>query len=345
MTVLLTGGAGFIGSNFILNWFKNTNQKIVNIDKLTYAGHLENLSILEKNENYYFFKGDILDVSLVSELLKQYEISQIIHFAAESHVDRSIHSPEVFIQTNVLGTLKLLEASREYWSVLSDTKKENFRFLHISTDEVYGSLNISAPAFTEQNPYKPNSPYAASKAASDHLVRAYYETYGLPVMITNCSNNYGPFQFPEKFIPMCIVRALAHQPIGIYGDGLQIRDWLYVDDHCDAIRKVLSHGKVGDTYNIGGNNEKTNIEVATIICKILDNVHPRHDGLSYSTQIKFIKDRPGHDRRYAINAAKIQSELNWSPRETFDSGIQKTVLWYLENMEWLDQIWSQQNKK
>jgi dTDP-glucose 4,6-dehydratase len=345
MTVLVTGGAGFIGSNFILDWFKNTNIKIINLDKLTYAGHLENLSSLEKNENYHFFQGDIIDFSMILKLLKQHEVSQIIHFAAESHVDRSISSPEVFIETNVLGTLKLLEASKEYWEGLTDTKKEYFRFIHISTDEVYGSLHISEPAFTEQNPYQPNSPYAASKAASDHLVRAYKETYGLPVMITNCSNNYGPFQFPEKFIPMCITRALSHQSIGIYGDGLQIRDWLYVSDHCAAIRKILSHGKVGETYNIGGNNEKTNIEVATIICKILDNLRPRQDGLSYCKQIQFIKDRPGHDRRYAINATKLQSELNWAPKETFDSGIQKTVTWYLENMEWLDQIWSKKNEQ
>lgn len=342
MTIFVTGGAGFIGSNFILDWFKNTAQKVVNLDKLTYAGHIENLSTVEKNENYQFIQSDIANFSIVLDLLRQHEVSQVIHFAAESHVDRSINSPEVFIQTNVMGTLKLLEACKGYFAGLSGIQKDNFRFLHISTDEVYGSLNASEPAFTEQHPYQPNSPYAASKAASDHIVRAYKETYGLPVLITNCSNNYGPFQYPEKFIPMCITKALNHQKISIYGDGLQIRDWLYVSDHCSAIRKVLLHGQVGQTYNIGGENEKTNIEVAQLICQILDELQPRQDGISYSSQIVYVRDRPGHDRRYAINAAKLKEELGWTPNETFDTGIKKTVIWYLENMEWLDQVWSKQ---
>lgn len=342
MSILVTGGAGFIGSNFILDWFKHQNEKIINLDKLTYAGHLENLFSLENNENYIFVHGDIADVSLVSNLLRQNQISQVIHFAAESHVDRSINSPDEFMQTNVIGTLKLLDACKEYWQELSENARAQFRFLHVSTDEVYGSLDALEAAFTESNPYKPNSPYAASKAASDHLVRAYKETYGLPVMITNCSNNYGPLQFPEKFIPMCITKALSHQAIGIYGDGLQIRDWLYVSDHCAALRKVLRDGGIGETYNIGGDNEKTNIDVAKIICEILDEHHPRLDGLSYVSQLKFIKDRPGHDRRYAINASKLKNKLGWTAQEDFNSGIRKTVIWYLEHLEWVDQIWSKQ---
>jgi dTDP-glucose 4,6-dehydratase len=272
--------------------------------------------------------------------LREHEISKVVHFAAESHVDRSIHSPDVFIQTNVLGTLKLLDACKIYWNELSFDKKEQFKFLHISTDEVYGTLKPSDAPFTEENPYRPNSPYAASKASSDHLVRAFRETYDLPIMITNCSNNYGPYQFPEKFIPMCITQALMHQSIGIYGDGLQIRDWLYVGDHCAAIREVLAQGKIGETYNVGGDSEKTNIEVANTICQILDELRPRQDGFSYADLIQYVKDRPGHDRRYAINASKLKKELCWAPKEDFNSGIRQTVEWYLQNMEWLDQIWS-----
>jgi len=343
MVVLVTGGAGFIGGNFILDWYKNSNQKIINLDKLTYAGHLENLSSLDKNDNYFFVHGDIADDSLLLNTLSQHSVTDVIHFAAESHVDRSIDSAEVFFQTNVMGTLKLLEACKEYWQGLSSENKMQFKFLHVSTDEVYGTLKNLDPAFTEQNPYKPKSPYAASKASSDHLVRAFKETYGFPVLITNCSNNYGPLQYPEKFIPMCITKALTNQTIGIYGDGLQTRDWLYVSDHCAAIREVLAHGKIGETYNIGGDNEKTNLDVAKIICQILDELQPRQDEISYAKQIKFIKDRPGHDRRYAINASKLKKELGWHPKEDFNSGIRKTVIWYLENMEWLDHIWSKQS--
>ena len=342
MTVLVTGGAGFIGTHFILEWFKKTDRKIINLDKLTYAGHQKKFLSL-KNPNYIFVEGDIADVSLVLNILLKYQVSEVIHFAAESHVDRSIDSSDVFFQTNVMGTLKLVETCKKYWSELSSAKKIQFKFLHVSTDEVYGTLNASAPAFTEQTPYKPNNPYAASKAASDHLIRAYKETYGFPVLITNCSNNYGPFQHPEKFIPMCVTSAINNQPIGIYGDGLQIRDWLYVVDHCAAIREVLARGEIGETYNIGAENEKTNIDIAHIICQILDEWHPRHDNLSYVSQIYHIKDRPGHDRRYAINASKLKNELGWLPKEDFHTGIQKTVAWYIENMERFVQIWSQQS--
>lgn len=338
--ILVTGGAGFIGANFVLDWVAATGEPVVNVDKLTYAGNLENLASLNGDDRHIFVKGDIGDTVLVNQLLSDYAPRAIINFAAESHVDRSIHSPEDFIQTNVVGTFRLLEAARCYWGDMAAEEKKEFRFLHVSTDEVYGSLEPSGPAFSESNPYQPNSPYSASKAASDHLVRAYHHTYGLPVITTNCSNNYGPYHFPEKLIPLMIVNALAGKALPVYGDGMQIRDWLYVKDHCSAIRRVLTAGKLGETYNVGGWNEKPNIEIVHTICAMLDELRPRADGKSYREQITHVTDRPGHDRRYAIDASKIERELGWKPAETFATGIRKTVEWYLANQEWVRNVQS-----
>ncbi len=339
--ILVTGGAGFIGGNFVLDWLANSDAKgVVNFDKLTYAGNLATLQSISSDNRHIFVQGDIGDYQLVLSLLKKHAVRAVINFAAESHVDRSIHGPRDFIQTNVVGTFNLLEAVRAYWSDLPVTNKADFRFLHVSTDEVYGSLSPIDPAFTETNPYEPNSPYSASKAASNHLVRAWYHTYGLPVLTTNCSNNYGPYHFPEKLIPLVILNALAGKSLPIYGDGQQIRDWLYVKDHCSAIRRVLDHGKLGETYNIGGWNERPNIEVVNTICCILDELSPKSDGNSYASQITYVKDRPGHDRRYAIDATKLERELGWKPAETFDTGIRKTVQWYLDNQEWTDGVLS-----
>jgi dTDP-glucose 4,6-dehydratase len=340
MTILVTGGAGFIGSNFVLDWAVHADELVINLDSLTYAGNLENLASLEGDTRHRFVHGDIGDGALVSSLLAEHKPRAVINFAAESHVDRSIHDPESFIQTNVVGTFRLLEAVRAYWSALPKVEAEAFRLLHVSTDEVYGSLEKDDPAFSETNRYEPNSPYSASKAASDHLVRAYHHTYGLPVLTTNCSNNYGPYHFPEKLIPLVIHHALAGKPLPIYGDGRQIRDWLYVKDHCSAVRRVLEAGRPGETYNIGGRNEKTNLEVVRTLCAILDEEQPRADGQSYATQITFVKDRPGHDRRYAIDAGKIERELGWTPAETFETGIRMTVRWYLDNQAWVKNVTS-----
>lgn len=339
MAILVTGGAGFIGSNFVIEWAGLETEHVVCLDKLTYAGNRSNLKELEGRSNFSFVQLGIEDYPEVAAVLREHNIRAVINFAAESHVDRSILGPEAFIQTNVVGTMRLLEACRHFWQDGS-TATGDFRFLHVSTDEVYGTLSPQDPAFTEESPFRPNSPYAASKAASDHLVRAYGETYGLPVMITNCSNNYGPRHFPEKLIPLVIHNALQKKPLPIYGDGLQVRDWLYVSDHCSAIRCVLQAGIVGQTYNIGGNNEKTNLEVVESICLILDRVRPLADGERYSSLIKFVKDRPGHDRRYAVNANKIKTELGWSPGETFETGIEKTVQWFLNNQDWVDGVTS-----
>ncbi|HZW12289.1 MAG TPA: dTDP-glucose 4,6-dehydratase [Noviherbaspirillum sp.] len=336
--ILVTGGAGFIGGNFVLDWLAAHDEPVINLDKLTYAGNLDTLSDLRDDARYIFVHGDIGDRTLVGALLAKHRPRAVINFAAESHVDRSIHGPSDFIQTNVVGTFSLLEAVRAYWSVLPASDQAAFRFLHVSTDEVYGSLQPGEPAFTETTPYQPNSPYSASKAASDHLVRAWHHTYGLPVITTNCSNNYGPYHFPEKLIPLCILNALAGKPLPIYGDGQQVRDWLYVKDHCSAIRRVLDAGVLGETYNIGGRNEKTNLEVVNTICTILDELKPRADGNSYAAQIAFVQDRPGHDRRYAIDASKIERELCWMPDETFETGIRKTVVWYLENTSWVKNV-------
>lgn len=333
--ILVTGGAGFIGSNFVLDWLAQSDERIINLDKLTYAGNLHNLSSLSRDSRHIFVKGDIGDIQLVAELLTQYQPRAIINLAAESHVDRSILGPEEFIQTNILGTFRLLEATHAYWRELDSTAKQDFRFLHVSTDEVYGSLSKNEPAFIEEHRYEPNSPYSASKASSDHLVRAYHHTYGLPVLTTNCSNNYGPFQFPEKLIPLMIVNALAGKPLPIYGDGQQIRDWLYVTDHCSAVRRVLEGGIPGETYNIGGWNEKPNIEIVQTICALLEESHPNSD---FHSLITHVKDRPGHDRRYAINAMKIERELNWRPTETFVTGIRKTIRWYLNNQQWVANV-------
>ncbi|MDQ9170133.1 dTDP-glucose 4,6-dehydratase [Oxalobacteraceae bacterium R-40] len=336
--ILVTGGAGFIGSNFVLEWLAQSEEPVLNLDKLTYAGNLQNLAALEGDSRHVFVQGDIGDGKLVSSLLAQHKPRAIVHFAAESHVDRSIHGPGEFIQTNIVGTFQLLEAARAYWDALPETEKADFRFLHVSTDEVYGSLEESDPAFKETNRYEPNSPYSASKAASDHLVRAYHHTYGLPVLTTNCSNNYGPFHFPEKLIPLVIHNALAGKPLPIYGDGQQIRDWLYVKDHCSGIRRVLEGGRLGETYNIGGWNEKANLDVVKTLCATLDELQPRQDGKSYAEQITFVKDRPGHDRRYAIDATKLEKELGWKPSETFETGIRKTVQWYLDNQKWTQDV-------
>jgi len=340
--ILVTGGAGFIGSNFVLDWLDKLEEPVINLDKLTYAGNLDNLKTLAENKKHIFVKGDIGDFELVSKLLAEHKPRAVLNFAAESHVDRSIHGPEDFIQTNVVGTFHLLEAVRAYWNGLDEEPKLNFKFLHVSTDEVYGTLEKADPPFNERNRYEPNSPYSASKAASDHLVRAYHHTYGLPVLTTNCYNNYGPYHFPEKLIPLVIHNALNGKPLPIYGDGQQIRDWLFVKDHCTAIRRVLSAGRLGETYNVGGWNEKPNIEVVHTICDILDELKPRADGQSYKTQITFVKDRPGHDRRYAIDATKLERELGWKPAETFETGIRKTVQWYLDNQDWVENITSGQ---
>ncbi|MCA1937393.1 MAG: dTDP-glucose 4,6-dehydratase [Dechloromonas sp.] len=338
--ILVTGGAGFIGSNFVLDWCAQHNESVINLDALTYAGNLENLATLDGNPAHVFVRGDIGDFGLVARLLAEHKPRAVINFAAESHVDRSIHGPEDFIQTNIVGTFRLLEAVRAYFGGLNETDKAAFRFLHVSTDEVYGSLAKDDPAFTETNRYEPNSPYSASKAASDHLVRAYHHTYGLPVLTTNCSNNYGPYHFPEKLIPLCIHNALAGKPLPIYGDGQQIRDWLYVKDHCSAIRRVLEAGRLGEVYNVGGWNEKANLDVVHTLCAILDELSPRADGKSYREQITFVTDRPGHDRRYAIDATKLERELGWKPAETFETGILKTVRWYLDNQDWVKNVTS-----
>ena len=338
--ILVTGGAGFIGANFVLDWLTQSNEAIVNLDVLTYAGNLQNLASLAADPRHIFVHGDIADSTLVAGLLAQHQPRAIINFAAESHVDRSIHGPEDFIQTNIVGTFRLLEAVRAYWNGLNDETKQGFRFLHVSTDEVYGSLAKDEPAFSETRRYEPNSPYSASKAASDHLVRAYHHTYGLPVLTTNCSNNYGPYHFPEKLIPLMIVNALAGKPLPVYGDGQQIRDWLYVKDHCSAIRRVLAAGRVGEVYNIGGCNEKPNIEIVHTICALLDELRPHADGNSYREQVSYVTDRPGHDRRYAIDASKIEHELGWKPAEIFATGIRKTVQWYLDNQSWVSNVQS-----
>jgi dTDP-glucose 4,6-dehydratase len=337
--ILVTGGAGFIGGNFVLGWLHSpSNEGIVNLDKLTYAGNLATLDSLKNDPRHIFVHGDIGDQDLVRNLLTQYRPRAIVNFAAESHVDRSIHGPAAFVETNIVGTFNLLECARDYWNTLGGEEKAQFRFHHVSTDEVYGSLSASDPAFTETNPYEPNSPYSASKAASDHLVRAWFHTYCFPVVTTNCSNNYGPYQFPEKLIPLVILNALNGKPLPVYGDGQQIRDWLFVGDHYAAIREVLERSRLGETYNIGGWNEKTNLEVVNTICQILDELKPRSDGKSYAEQITFVKDRPGHDRRYAIDAKKIEKELGWRPVETFDTGIRKTVQWYLDNPDWVQGV-------
>ena len=351
-TILVTGGAGFIGSNFVLDWIASETASVVNLDKLTYAGNLQNLELLTGNLRHIFVRGDIGDAELVAKLLAEYQPRAIVNFAAESHVDRSIHGPGEFIQTNIVGTFHLLEATRAYWGTLNEEDKKAFRFLHVSTDEVYGSLKPEDPAFKETNTYEPNSPYSASKAASDHLVRAYHHTYGLPVLTTNCSNNYGPYHFPEKLIPLISHNALAGKALPIYGNGQQVRDWLYVRDHCSAIRRVLEAGRVGETYNVGGWNEKPNLDVVHTLCAILDELSPRPDGKPYAELITYVTDRLGHDRRYAIDATKIHRELGWRPVETFETGIRKTVQWYLANQSWVKNVtsgdyknWIQRNYK
>jgi len=341
MTLLVTGGAGFIGGNFVLDWLAQPEaEPVVNLDKLTYAGNLETLASLHGDTRHHFVRGDIADQALMAQLLAEHQPRAVINFAAESHVDRSILGPETFVQTNVVGSFRLLEAVRHYWGSLQGAARADFRFLHVSTDEVYGSLGPGDAAFTEDHRYEPNSPYSASKAASDHLVRAYHHTYGLPVLTTNCSNNYGPFHFPEKLIPLMIVNALAGKPLPVYGDGLQVRDWLYVKDHCSAICRVLQAGRVGQVYNVGGWNEKANIEIVHTVCQLLDELRPRSDGQSYRTQITHVTDRPGHDRRYAIDASRLHQELGWKPAETFDSGIRKTVRWYLDHPGWVERVQS-----
>ncbi|MEZ5659116.1 MAG: dTDP-glucose 4,6-dehydratase [Burkholderiaceae bacterium] len=338
--ILVTGGAGFIGSNFVLNWLSAHDEAVVNVDKLTYAGNLENLASLQGRAGHLFVQADICDQDDMLALLTEHRPRAIVHFAAESHVDRSITGPGEFIRTNIQGTFALLEAARAYYGRLGDAERAAFRFLHVSTDEVYGSLGPDDPAFCETTPYAPNSPYSASKAASDHLVRAYHHTYGLPTLTTNCSNNYGPYQFPEKLIPLMILNALAGKALPVYGDGQNVRDWLYVGDHCSGIERVLERGRLGETYNIGGNNEMKNLEVVHTICAILDEQRPKADGGRYADQIKFVTDRPGHDRRYAIDAARMRGELDWSPAESFETGIRKTVRWYLENPEWIEHVQS-----
>ena len=356
MTLLVTGAAGFIGANFVLDWLASSQEPIINLDKLTYAGNLESLSSLQGDARHVFVQGDIGDAELVNRLLAEHQPRAVLNFAAESHVDRSIHGPGDFIETNIVGTFRLLESVRGYWGTLpvgavsdpeqapsrSETAptRKDFRFLHVSTDEVYGSLAKDDPAFAETHRYEPNSPYSASKAASDHLVRAWHHTYGLPVLTTNCSNNYGPYHFPEKLIPLMIVNALAGKPLPVYGDGMQIRDWLYVKDHCSAIRRVLEAGRLGETYNVGGWNEKPNIEIVKTVCALLDELRPRADGQPYAQQISYVTDRPGHDRRYAIDARKLEAELGWKPAETFETGIRKTVQWYLANPQWVSHVQS-----
>lgn len=340
MSILVTGGAGFIGSNYVIDWLAQSTEPVINLDKLTYAGNLQNLASLKDNSSHVFVQGDIGDAQLVAKLLAQHKPRAVINLAAESHVDRSIHGPQDFIQTNIVGSFHLLESVRAYWNELEAADKAAFRFLHVSTDEVYGSLAKEDPAFDEAHQYAPNSPYSASKAASDHLVRAYHHTYGLPVLTTNCSNNYGPYHFPEKLIPLMIVNALAGKPLPIYGDGQQVRDWLYVKDHCSAIRRVLEAGEPGQVYNVGGWNEHPNLDIVHIVCKLLDELQPRSDGKSYKEQISFVADRPGHDRRYAIDARKLERELGWKPAETFETGIRKTVQWYLGNQDWVGNVQS-----
>ncbi len=336
--ILITGGAGFIGANFVLDWLGTEAEPVVNLDNLTYAGNLESLQTVVDDPRHAFVKGDIADSTLLTGLFKEHRPRAVVHFAAESHVDRSIDAPDVFVQTNVVGTFRLLEAARAYWETLSPEDKRSFRFLHVSTDEVFGSLAAGEAPFAENHPYQPNSPYSASKAASDHWVRAYFHTYGLPTLTTHCSNNYGPLHFPEKLIPLMIVNALAGKPLPVYGDGRQIRDWLYVKDHCTALRRVLHAGQPGETYNVGGWNEMANIEIVLTLCKLLDELKPREDGVAYDGQISYVADRPGHDRRYAIDARKIERELGWRPAETFASGIRKTVLWYLANPQWVAHV-------
>lgn len=338
--ILVTGGAGFIGSNFVLQWCNQTDERVINLDALTYAGNLGNLVSLKGSDQNLFVHGDIRDAALLQRLFAEHSPRAVLHFAAESHVDRSIHGPEAFVDTNVMGTFRLLEAARAHWNTLQGEAQQAFRFLHVSTDEVYGTLGPKDPAFTETTPYAPNSPYSASKASSDMLVRAYHHTYGLPVLTTNCSNNYGPYHFPEKLIPLMIVNALAGKPLPVYGDGQQIRDWLYVEDHCAAICRVLQAGTPGETYNVGGWNEKANIDIVRTICTLLDELQPRADGRGYAEQIAYVQDRPGHDRRYAIDARKIERELGWKPAETFETGIRKTVQWYLDNPEWVANVQS-----
>lgn len=338
--ILITGGAGFIGANFVLDWLRGCDEPVVNVDKLTYAGNLKTLAPLDGDARHTFVRADICDRSAMDSLLAKYAPRAIVHFAAESHVDRSIHGPADFVQTNVVGTFTLLEAARAYWNKLEGSAREGFRFHHVSTDEVYGSLGVDDAPFTETTPYAPNSPYSASKAGSDHLVRAYFHTYGMPVLTTNCSNNYGPYHFPEKLIPLMIANALAGKPLPVYGDGLNVRDWLYVGDHCAAIRRVLEAGKVGEVYNVGGWNEKNNLEVVHTLCDLLDSLKPREQSGSYRDQITFVKDRPGHDRRYAIDARKLERELNWKPAETFETGLRKTVEWYLANQDWVADVTS-----
>ena len=338
--ILVTGGAGFIGANFVLDWLAVHDEPVLTLDKLTYAGNVENLHTLQGDARHTLVQGDIGDRDLVAQLLAQHQPRAVINFAAESHVDRSIHGPGDFIQTNIVGTFNLLEAVRGYWSGLPAADKAAFRFLHVSTDEIYGSLKKDDPAFTESSHIEPNSPYSASKAASDHLVRAWHHTYGLPVLTTNCSNNYGPYHFPEKLIPLLIVNSLAGKPLPVYGDGQQIRDWLYVKDHCSAIRRVLEAGRLGEVYNVGGWNEKANLEIVHTVCALLDELRPRADGKAYKEQITYVTDRPGHDRRYAIDARKLESELGWKPAETFETGIRKTVRWYLDNPQWVAHVQS-----
>ena len=344
-SIIVTGGAGFIGANFVRQWIAHESATLINLDKLTYAGNLASLSAVGSNPKYGFTHADIGDFDAVSTLLAQRQPVAVVNFAAESHVDRSIHGPGEFVQTNLVGTFQLLEAVRGYWSALPADARQSFRFLHVSTDEVYGSLQADDAPFTERTPYAPNSPYSASKAGSDHLVRAYHHTYGLPTVTTNCSNNYGPYQFPEKLIPLIVLNALAGKPLPIYGDGLNVRDWLYVGDHCTAIRLALSKGRPGDTYNIGANNERANIDVVRTICRILDELRPADSRKSYESLITFVADRPGHDRRYAIDATKISDELHWKPAETFDSGIHKTVRWYLDNPDWVQGVVSGDYRK
>jgi dTDP-glucose 4,6-dehydratase len=338
--ILVTGGAGFIGSNFVLQWLAHEPARVVNLDKITYAGNPRNLDSVAAHPGYRFEQGDIVDRDLVSRLLQSERPRAIVHFAAESHVDRSIHGPDDFVRTNVNGTFSLLEEARAYWSALPEANRRAFRFLHVSTDEVYGSLGPSDPAFTETTPYAPNSPYSASKAASDHLVRAYYHTYGLPTLTTNCSNNYGPYQFPEKLIPLMILNACDGKPLPVYGDGQNVRDWMYVEDHCDAIRTVLAKGQVGETYNVGGGNEKKNLEIVETICELLDELRPSDAVVPHRRLVSFVKDRPGHDRRYAMDTRKIDRELHWRPKETFDTGIRKTVVWYLQHEDWVREVTS-----
>ena len=336
--ILVTGGAGFIGSNFVLQWLAAEQDSVINLDKLTYAGNPANLAAVSSDRRYRFMQGDICDREMIAELLLRHRPRAIVHFAAESHVDRSIRGPDDFIRTNVNGTFSLLEQSRAYWSGMDGKEKDAFRFLHVSTDEVYGSLGATDAAFTEETRYAPNSPYSASKAASDHLVRAYFHTYGLPVLTTNCSNNYGPFQFPEKLIPLAILHAVSGKPIPVYGDGQNVRDWLFVEDHCEAIRLVLANGKLGETYNVGGKNELKNLDVVNTICSTLDELRPNDPVVPHKNLITFVTDRPGHDRRYAMDVSKIEAELGWRPGETFESGIRKTVQWYLDSQAWIENV-------